>query len=168
MSGYANEHSGGYQQGAQQVTENYAGGSSNNYYQQSASQGQLQEQQLGQRYNVSRPGENMPAQYNQQLQGQQTNAQQQTGHMSDGRMSGRPAGQQLGAGEPAQAAEQDGLHKCGYIHSGFPTYWYKSVLDRIEKKFGGERFNNPDNYEKNKKLNNSLILKLKQVGKIVM
>jgi hypothetical protein len=41
-------------------------------------------------------------------------------------------------------------------------------LDRIEKKFGGKRFNNPDNYEKNKKLNDSLILKLKQVVKIVM
>ena len=42
------------------------------------------------------------------------------------------------------------------------------VLDRIEKKFGGERFNNPANYEKNKKLNDSLILKLKQLMKVVM
>lgn len=42
------------------------------------------------------------------------------------------------------------------------------VLDKVEKKFGGERFNNPDNHEKNQKLNDSIIKKLKQVSKIVM
>jgi hypothetical protein len=132
MSGYANEPSGGYQQVAQQgdlhssahpqVTENHAGGSSNDYYQQSGSQDQIQKQQLGQQYNEPGQGQNMPAQHNQQFQGQQTNTQQQTGHMSDGRMNGKPAGQQLGPGEPAQAAEQDSFHKCGNLHSGFPTY----------------------------------------------
>lgn len=43
-----------------------------------------------------------------------------------------------------------------------------TVLDRIEKKFGGDRFNNPANLEKNRKLNDSIARKLKQVAKIVM
>ena len=42
------------------------------------------------------------------------------------------------------------------------------VLDRIERKFGGERFNNPANAEKNKALNANILKRLTQVGKMVM
>lgn len=41
-------------------------------------------------------------------------------------------------------------------------------LDRIEKKFGGDRFNNPENAEKNKALNANILKRLKQVGMLVM
>lgn len=42
------------------------------------------------------------------------------------------------------------------------------MLDKVEKKFGGERFNDPANYEKNQKLNDNIIRKLKRVGKMVL
>ena len=42
------------------------------------------------------------------------------------------------------------------------------VLDRIEKKFGGERFNNPENAEKNKALNANILKRVKQVMGMVM
>lgn len=45
---------------------------------------------------------------------------------------------------------------------------YKIVLDRIEKKFGGERFNNPDNAEKNKALNANILKRVKQVMGMVV
>ena len=92
--------------------------------------------------------------------------------------------QQLGAGEPAESAQQDGLHKCKQTRHlpSFPFFelhrptdrpqqcanTFRPVLDRVEKKFGGDRFNNPDNAEKNRKLNDSIIAKLKQVMKVVM
>lgn len=41
-------------------------------------------------------------------------------------------------------------------------------LDKIEKKFGGERFNDPANAEKNKKMNANILKRLKQVGGLVM
>ena len=41
-------------------------------------------------------------------------------------------------------------------------------LDKIEKKFGGERFNNPENAEKNKAMNANILKRLKQVGMMVM
>ena len=42
------------------------------------------------------------------------------------------------------------------------------VLDRIEKKFGGDRFNNPENAEKNKALNANILKRVKQVMGMVM
>lgn len=42
------------------------------------------------------------------------------------------------------------------------------MLDRIEKKFGGDRFNNPDNDEKNKALNENILKRAKQVMGMVM
>lgn len=42
------------------------------------------------------------------------------------------------------------------------------LLDRIEKKFGGERFNNPDNAEKNKALNANILKRVKQVMGMVV
>lgn len=42
------------------------------------------------------------------------------------------------------------------------------VLDRIEKKFGGDRFNNPENAEKNKELNANILKRVKQVMGMVM
>ena len=41
-------------------------------------------------------------------------------------------------------------------------------LDKVERKFGGERFSNPANAEKNKALNANILKRLKQVGKLVM
>jgi hypothetical protein len=38
----------------------------------------------------------------------------------------------------------------------------------LEKKFGGERFNNPENAEKNKALNANILKRLKQVAKMAM
>ena len=138
MATYANEYSGREQLGAQQyeqqfdthqqVTENSAGGSSNDYNQQSEAEDQVQKQQLGQRYNEPGQQYTQGQQFNQEQkysqgqqynqgqqhnQGQQTNAQHQTNQTSDGRMHGNQAGQQqLGAGEPAQTTQQDSLHKC--------------------------------------------------------
>jgi len=45
---------------------------------------------------------------------------------------------------------------------------YSLGLDRIEKKFGGDRFNNPENLEKNRKLNENILKRLKQVGMLVV
>ncbi|KAF6225233.1 hypothetical protein HO133_010430 [Letharia lupina] len=42
------------------------------------------------------------------------------------------------------------------------------LLDRIEKKFGGDRFNNPENAEKNKELNANILKRVKQVMGMVM
>lgn len=42
------------------------------------------------------------------------------------------------------------------------------VLDRIEKKFGGDRFNNPENADKNKALNENILKRVKQVMGLVM
>ncbi|KAJ9612067.1 hypothetical protein H2200_003662 [Cladophialophora chaetospira] len=173
MSGYANQYSGQEQQGAQEYEQRFGthqqGGPSNDYYEQSGAQGQSRTQRLGQRYDEQGQGryDQQAQQYNQQgqqygRQGQQYNQQGQGQHsqqfqgqqQNSQHQYGNQAGQQgLGAGEPPGAAQQDSLHK---------------FLDKIEKKFGGERFNNPANYEKNKKLNDSLILKLKQVMKVVM
>ena len=41
-------------------------------------------------------------------------------------------------------------------------------LDRIERKFGGDRFNNPENAEKNKALNANIVKRLTQVGMMVV
>ena len=41
-------------------------------------------------------------------------------------------------------------------------------LDKIERKFDGERFKNPANAEKNKALNANILKRLTQVGKMVM
>ncbi|KAK4697703.1 hypothetical protein P7C71_g420, partial [Lecanoromycetidae sp. Uapishka_2] len=60
------------------------------------------------------------------------------------------AGQQQMNGGVGQAAEVD------------------DRLDRIEKKFGGDRFNNPDNVEKNKALNANILKRIKQVGMMAM
>jgi len=41
-------------------------------------------------------------------------------------------------------------------------------LDKLEKKFGGERFNNQENAEKNRAMNANILKRLKQVGMMVM
>jgi hypothetical protein len=43
-----------------------------------------------------------------------------------------------------------------------------SGLERIEKKFGGERFTNPNNDVKNEALNENIIKKLKYVMTLVV
>jgi len=44
------------------------------------------------------------------------------------------------------------------------TQW----LEKIEKKFGGERFSNHDNDVKNKALNENIVKKAKYVGMLVI
>jgi hypothetical protein len=129
------------QQQGTTLTGNHTGSqandySRNDYYQQSGQQNQMGKQQLEQQYNQEGYGQN--THYNQQMQGQHANTQQgyaentqynqrfqeqqantqqgrpyeETGQNPNARLNGKPGGQQLGAGEPATAAEQDGLHKC--------------------------------------------------------
>lgn len=45
---------------------------------------------------------------------------------------------------------------------------HSTGLDRIEKKFGGERFNNPANAEKNARMNQKILKRVKQVGMLVV
>ena len=42
------------------------------------------------------------------------------------------------------------------------------VLDKMERKFGGERFNNPENEAKNRAMNQKLSKRIVQVGKMAM
>ena len=42
------------------------------------------------------------------------------------------------------------------------------MLDKLERKFGGERFNNPNNEAKNRAMNQKLSQRIKQVAKMAM
>lgn len=42
------------------------------------------------------------------------------------------------------------------------------MLDKLERKFGGERFNNPNNEAKNRAMNQKLSKRIKQVAKMAM
>ena len=42
------------------------------------------------------------------------------------------------------------------------------VLDKLERKFGGERFNDPNNEAKNRAMNQKLSKRIRQVAKMAM
>lgn len=67
----------------------------------------------------------------------------------------------------AQGAQQmEGKGAQGAVADDRDTL--TKLLDRIEKKFGGDRFNNPENDEKNKALNENILKRAKQVMGMVM
>jgi hypothetical protein len=55
-----------------------------------------------------------------------------------------------------------------FLRSDLVACVYSLGLDKIEKKFGGERFNNPQNAEKNRRLNANILRRVKQVGMLVV
>ena len=55
-----------------------------------------------------------------------------------------------------------------YPLSNLSRLCLRIVLDRMEKKFFGERFNNPENADKNKELDANILKRVKQVMGMVM
>ncbi|MCJ1456930.1 hypothetical protein MMC28_007296 [Mycoblastus sanguinarius] len=133
------------------------------YYDQSQERSQLSSHEPG------------PMQSGNQTQGlgQEMQHEQQRGYAQQGHndQGGVYAGQQqanMGNSNYAQGAQQhmngNGEQAAVADDRDTLTKW----LDRIEKKFGGDRFNNPDNAEKNKAMNENILKRLKQVGMMVM
>lgn len=126
-------------------------------------------EQDAQRYGQNQlHGQDAGQQVEQRMGGQQYGEHQQA-DQSYGQQSGdKPSHQQM----PNQhtGGEQTGPQTNGHGGASEPdnrdtlTKW----LDRIEKKFGGDRFNNHDNDAKNKALNENILKRLKQVGTLVM
>ncbi|CAF9942366.1 MAG: hypothetical protein ALECFALPRED_009715 [Alectoria fallacina] len=73
----------------------------------------------------------------------------------------------MGNNKYAQGAQQmEGHGAQGAVADDRDTI--NKWLDRIEKKFGGDRFNNPENADKNKALNENILKRVKQVMGLVM
>lgn len=52
--------------------------------------------------------------------------------------------------------------------SDLRPWCFRLGLDKIENKFGGKRFKDPANVEKNRILNENILKRLKQIGMLVM
>ena len=59
------------------------------------------------------------------------------------------------------------MQYCGLLSNQISRGFFLG-LDKLEKRFGGERFNNPENEEKNRKLNENILKRLKQVAKMAL
>jgi len=148
----------------------------NGYTEQSGNRSYPQEQQDRMETNHPQYGGYQNQQYGNQSQGnqqvqeggyqnQQYNNQVQGSQQGQGRMQPEQGGYQ---GHSGAQQQQYGQTNGGAADTPEQQDMMTKILIRLEKKFGGERFTNPDNDVKNKAMNANIVKKLTYALKLVM